>query len=205
MFRRSARCSARLDSPWPQPGALGRHQDIAVDLMVVPHQAGTTKAQARAAVLEPHEKLTARIARGLEPALLDNERVDIAALETPDLRRFRLRVAGPAALLTAKVIKIGERLDKQQTAHRLKEKDALDAFRLLQAVDTSDLVRGIRSHEAEAHAAAGSFEDIERLRVNGSTVEGRLAMLASSAAQGDPAVAPAFEVLVNELLAGLER
>ncbi len=174
--------------------------------MVVPHQAGTTKAQARAAVLEPHEKLTARIARGLEPALLDNERVDIAALETPDLRRFRLRVAGPAALLTAKVIKIGERLEQaDRQPDRLKEKDALDAFRLLQAVDTSDLVRGIRSHEAEAHAAAVSFEAIELLRVNGSTVEGRLAMLASSAAQGDPAVAPAFAALVNELLAGLER
>ena len=176
--------------------------------MVVPHQASTAKAQARAAVLEPHgEDLTARIARGLEPALLDNERVDIAALETPDLRRFRLRVAGPAALLlTAKVIKIGERLEQaDRQPDRLKEKDALDAFRLLQAVDTSDLGRGIRSHEAEAHAAAVSFEAIELLRVNGSTVEGRLAMLASSAAQGDPAVAPAFAALVNELLAGLER
>ena len=72
--------------------------------MVVPHQAGTTKASARAARIAPHEKLTARIARGLEPALLDNAIVTIAALEPGDPRTCDLRVAGPAALLTAKAI-----------------------------------------------------------------------------------------------------
>jgi hypothetical protein len=39
-----------------------------------------------------------RIARGLEPDLVDNEHVTIAALEPGDLRTFELRVAGPAAL-----------------------------------------------------------------------------------------------------------
>ena len=131
-------------TPSPNPGHWVTIGDVAVDLMVVPHQAGTTRASARAARLAPHEKLTARIARGLEPALVDNERVTIAALEPADPRVFVLRVAGPAALLTAKAIKISERLDQADTQpDRLKQKDALDAFRLLQAIDTPDLGLGL--------------------------------------------------------------
>lgn len=59
-----------------------------------------------------HEKGTARITPGLEPALIDNAHVTIAALDPSDRRMTRLRVAGPAALLTAKAIKIGERLER---------------------------------------------------------------------------------------------
>ncbi len=88
--------------PGPNPGHWVAPSDVAVDLMVVPHQAGTTKASARAARLAPHEKLTARIAHGLEPALVDHEVVTIVALEPGDDRSFTLRVAGPAALLTAR-------------------------------------------------------------------------------------------------------
>jgi hypothetical protein len=92
-------------TPGPNPGHWVALTDVAVDLMVVPHQSGRTSASARAARLLPHEKLTARIARGLEPALIDNDHVTIAALEPEDGRSFDLRIAGPAALLTAKVIK----------------------------------------------------------------------------------------------------
>lgn len=52
-------------TPGPNPRHWVAPSDVAVDLMVVPHQAGTTKASARAARLAPHEKLTARIAHGL--------------------------------------------------------------------------------------------------------------------------------------------
>lgn len=99
-------------SPGPNPGHWVDDREVAVDLMVVPHQAGTTKASARAARLAPHEKLTARIARGLEPAMVDHAVVSISALETSDDRSVDLRVAGPAALLTAKAIKISERLEQ---------------------------------------------------------------------------------------------
>jgi hypothetical protein len=102
-------------APGPNPGHWVAPSDVAVDLMVVPHQAGTTKASARAARLASHEKLTARIAHGLEPALLDHEVVTVAALEPTDDRSFMLRVAGPAALLTAKAIKISERLGQVDT------------------------------------------------------------------------------------------
>ena len=117
-------------TPGPDPGHWVNTGDVAVDLMVVPHQAGTAKASARAARLDPHEKLTARIARGLEPALIDNTLVAITALEAGDTRAFDLRVAGPAALLTAKAIKINERFEQADNQpDRLKEKDALDACR----------------------------------------------------------------------------
>jgi hypothetical protein len=188
----------------PNPGHWVTVGDVAVDLMVVPHQAGTTKASARAARLAPHEKLTARIARGLEPALVDNERVTIEALEPNDLRTFDLRVAGPAALLTAKAIKIIERLGQAETQpDRVKEKDALDAFRILRAIETPILVDGFASHRDDFHAAAVSDEAIEIYRAHASTPRGRIAQLAASAAHGDPTVAPAFASLVADLLASL--
>ncbi len=59
-------------TPGPNPGHWVTIGDVAVDLMVVPHQAGTTRASARAA-------------------------------------------PGPAALLTAKAIKISERLGQVDT------------------------------------------------------------------------------------------
>lgn len=191
-------------TPGPNPGHWVALSDIAVDLMVVPHQARTTRASARAARLQPHERLTARIAHGLEPALIDNARVTIAALEPGDPRSFRLAIAGPAALLTAKVIKISERLDQvDRQPDRLKGKDSLDAFRILQAIETPDLVDGFRKHEADAHAAAATAEAIDLLRLHASTPRGRISALAATAAQGDPTVAPAFAALTNDLLAAL--
>jgi hypothetical protein len=191
-------------TPGPNPGHWVNTGDVAVDLMVVPHQAGTTKPSARAARLSPHEKLTARIARGLEPALVDNEIVTIAALEAGDDRAVELRVAGPASLLTAKAIKISERLEQVgNQPDRLKEKDALDAFRILQAIDTAVLVRGFARHRDDEHAAAVSSEAIDVYRAHASTPQGRISQLAAGAAQGDPTVAPAFAALVAVLLTAL--
>lgn len=191
-------------TPGPNPGHWVALSDVAVDLMVVPHQSGRASASARAARLLPHEKLTARIARGLEPALIDNNYVTVAALEPADSRSFDLRVAGPAALLTAKVIKISERLEQADTQpDRLKEKDALDAFRLLQAIDTADLIQGFKKHRDDEHASEATADALRVLGAHGSVPQGRLALLASDAAQGDPTVAPAFAALVSELLAAV--
>lgn len=190
--------------PGPNPGHWVNVGDVAVDLMVVPHQAGTTRASARAARLSPHEKLTARIARGLEPALVDHAPVTITSLEPGDGRSFELRVAGPAALLTAKAIKISERLEQADNQpDRLKEKDALDAFRILQAIETPDLVTGFVRHRSDDHAASVTAEAIEVYRVHASAPDGRIARLATAAAQGDPTVAPSFAALVTSLLAAL--
>ena len=190
--------------PEKNPGHWVDGRGVAVDLMVVPHQSGTSKASARAARLAPHDKDTARIARGLEPALIDHAVVTIAALESGDARAADVRVAGPAALLTAKAIKISERLDQADAQpDRVKEKDALDTFRVLQAVEVDVLVEGFRSHSAGDHAAVATAEAIDIYRAHAATSDGRIAQLAAAAAGGDPAIAPSFAALVQDLLDAL--
>lgn len=78
----------------------------------------------------------------------------IAARSRPPARERRRRVmvnvAGPAALLVAKVHKIGERL---QTPHRLVDKDAGDVYRLFEATslrEMLDLVRMLLADERSA-------------------------------------------------------
>lgn len=191
-------------TPGPNPGHWVTLDDIAVDLMVVPHQAGATRPSARAARLAPHEKLTARITRGLEPALIDNDLATIAALDSADHRSFELRVAGPAALMTAKAIKIGERMGTaSREPDRLKEKDALDVFRILQVVDIATLVQGFATHQQDEHADAVTSEALQIYRMHALSSRGVIPLLAARAAQGDPTVAPAFAVLVEELMAAI--
>ena len=70
----------------------------------------------------------------MEAAVVDHELRTISALDPDDTRTFEARVAGPAALLIAKVHKIHERRDQPD---RLNDKDAHDVYRLL--VATTDM------------------------------------------------------------------
>lgn len=186
------------------PGRWVGRGDVAVDLMVIPAQANTTKPGARAARIPPHERATARLTPGLEPALVDHQPLTIMALEATDSRTFDIRVAGPAALLVAKLNKIGERLDQSHTRpDRLKEKDALDAFRLLQTVSTADLVAGLRTHRDDVNARPVSAAALRLLRTEGLNAAGILPRLAATAALGDPTVAPSFVALAEQLVAGV--
>lgn len=73
-------------------------------------------------------------ARGLEAALVDSSRKSIGALDpAADPREFIVAVAGPAALLVAKIHKLHDRID---TPGRLNNKDAHDVYRLLRAIET---------------------------------------------------------------------
>ena len=192
-------------SPGANPGRWLGGGDVAIDLMVAPHQARTAKRTARAARLAPHSKETARIAKGLEPSLVDNSVFKIASFSADDSREVRLRVAGPAALLTAKAIKIGERLRQSDIQpDRLKQKDALDVFRVLRAIQTKDLVDGFRKHREVEEARAASEEAMEILRENSTSREGRIVQLAVEAASGDPTVAPSFVALAALLQKALE-
>jgi hypothetical protein len=55
--------------------------------------------------------------------------------------RFEIKVAGPAALLVAKLHKIAERVDEPD---RAVDKDALDVLRVLRAVPIETLAGGLR-------------------------------------------------------------
>jgi len=191
--------------PGSQPGSwLGQGQ-VAVDLMVVPHQSNRSKGGARAAWLPPHAKTVARITPGLEPALIDNTARELGALESKDERTHTIAVAGPAALIAAKMVKLEERLRDSLLgrANRVRGKDALDVFRLLRAVQTNELVEGFALHRTEPHAERVSAASLHFLADNGRTATNFLSTLAASEMPSDPTVAVSFAALTNDLLGAL--
>jgi hypothetical protein len=92
-----------------QPGAWVNSEGIPVDLMVPEQLAGPGGKNARAARIPPHDRRATRRARGLEAAVVDNDVLEIRTLDATGARRVNARVAGPAALLIAKLHKIAER------------------------------------------------------------------------------------------------
>jgi hypothetical protein len=102
----------------------------------------------RTAIHPLHDKRSFRRAAGLEAALVDNQPMEIRALCDGDDRVVVANVAGPAALMVAKLFKIGERADN--ALERLVDKDAHDLYRLLVAIDTVSLAEGLgmlRGHD----------------------------------------------------------
>ena len=87
---------------------------IPVDLLVPEAVAGPGR---RAARLGQHGDRAGRRARGLEGALVDYSRRELRALDSADPRAFEIRVAGPSALLVAKVHKIADRSQEPARSH----------------------------------------------------------------------------------------
>jgi hypothetical protein len=123
-------------TPGAQPGIWESPSGPVVDLIVPEALAGSGR---RAARLDPHGKLTARRAVGIEGCLIDNDQMTIAALDPTDSRTVHLAVAGPAALMIAKMHKMADRRDEDRG--RLNDKDALDVFRLLREVPVEDFAK----------------------------------------------------------------
>ncbi|WP_311931769.1 hypothetical protein [Microbispora sp. H11081] len=119
-----------------QPGAWLNSEGIPVDLMVPEALAGSGTKNTRGARIPPHDRRAARRARGLEAAVIDNMVMEVTALDPHDHRSYRVKVAGPAALLVAKLHKIFERV---AVPHRLNDKDAHDIYRILIDTDTLQL------------------------------------------------------------------
>lgn len=123
---------------------------IPVDLIVptgVAPAGGT-----RGARLGAHGKRAARKAVGLEAVLVDNDLMQIEALEPDDRRRLRLRVAGTAALLVAKTHKLNDRIESGRL-DRLDDKDASDMVRLMQRSRPEALAEKLA--ELLTHPSAG--------------------------------------------------
>ena len=117
-------------------------------------------AGSRGARLGPHGNKAARRATGLEGALIDRERMEIRSLDPGVERSVAMLVAGPAALLVAKVHKIAERTG---TGNRVSDKDALDALRLLQAIDTATFAAGLAQLANHELSAAVTAEAVSQL------------------------------------------
>ena len=119
-----------------EPGTCWKDA-VQVDLMVPEALAGSGRRDARLGV---HGNKVTRKARGLEAALVDCQVMKLAALADNDRRSFEIAIASPAALLVAKVHKIRDRI---AAPNRLTDKDALDVYRLLSAVDAQAIAIGV--------------------------------------------------------------
>jgi hypothetical protein len=132
---------------------------IPVDLLVPEAVAGAGR---RAARLGDHGDRSGRRARGLEGALVNNDVQTLRAFAAGDPRAYEIRVAGPSALLVAKLHKIADRNQEAQ-ARRLADKDGLDVLRLLRGVDARRLADGLVRLGQESISAAVTGEAISFL------------------------------------------
>lgn len=115
---------------WGKSIVVGGHDEIIpVDLIVPEALAGPGRRGAR---LTGHGKQAAGRADGLEAALVDRSPMTITAFDPTDKRAIIVDVAGPTALLVAKLHKIGERTAQAETRpDRVIAKDAADSYRLM--------------------------------------------------------------------------
>jgi hypothetical protein len=104
-----------------QPDTWVNAAGVPVDLMVPATLSGG--GGRRGARVPPHSRRAMRRAAGLEPAVVDRNRMRIGSLTAGDARCFDAWVAGPAALLVSKLHKLTER---EGDPDRLADKDAHD-------------------------------------------------------------------------------
>ncbi len=183
-----------------QPGAWMSPNGIPVDLMVPEHLAGS--GSRRGVRIPPHAKHSARRAVGIEAAIIDQSPMTVESLNG-DGRSAIINVAGPSALLVAKLHKLGERVGNPD---RLNNKDAHDIYRLLVATEAPDLaetVRRLLTDKLSQEVTAQALAYLEHLFVSpealGSTMAGR-----AEEGVGQPdTVSAAASFLAQDLLSAL--
>ena len=186
-----------------QPGEWVNDNGVLVDLLV-PEAVGGRPGR-RGAGIPPHSTMSARKVSGLEAALVDNAPREIASLDPRDHRRFTLRVAGPAALLVAKLHKLG---DRKEIPSRLDNKDAHDVYRLLQSTDTealSQTLAALLHDDRTADATARALEYLAELFTDPTSVGSRMAGDAERVVGNPDQVAAACSALTLDLLEALGR
>ena len=121
-----------------------------------------------------------------------------------DGRSAVINVAGSAALLVAKLHKLGERVD---TPDRLNDKDAHDIYRLLVATETSELAETIRqllAEELSQRATARALEFVQQLFAAGPVALGSTMAGRAEEGVGQPdTVSAAVSFLAQDLLSAL--
>lgn len=188
--------------PDSRPSTIGAWispRGVPIDLMVPAAVAGAGRRGVR---VPPHDSRSMRRTRGIEATLIDNSKMSISALDpSADHRQFEVSVAGPAALLVAKLHKIHDRLDEPS---RRDNKDAHDVYRLLRAVETSvlvDAVRHLLSDDASAEVTREALDQLGELFAQGPGARGSLMAGAAEELVGDPAaVSQSVALLAQDLL-----
>ncbi|QAY61743.1 hypothetical protein ET475_05680 [Microbacterium protaetiae] len=184
------------------PGTWMSPTGVHVDLMVPDAIAGAGR---RGVTAPPHDRRSMRRTVGIEPVLVDNTVMTVGALSAEDRRTCDVRVAGPAALLIAKVHKVAERRDNPL---RRDNKDAHDIFRLLVAIETSELAREIGrllGDEVSVAATRKGLRILEELFAKSSDALGARMAGAAEVGIGDPEqTAVAVSLLAADLVAAVE-
>lgn len=182
------------------PGTWRASNGVAVDLMVPEAQMANAGGR-RGARLGVHGNNAARRTAGLEPALIDNTLIEIRSLKPEiDPRIFTVKVAGPAALLVAKLTKIRERAS---TPERLQAKDGLDVLRILQVVSPEPLANVLQVLSNEDLGGGITREAMSFLQSNGTRTDGllaRLAVIATEVLSNPDIIAESMNALVEDLL-----
>lgn len=175
----------------------GRPVEVQIDLMVPEAVGGGGRRGAR---LGPHGNRAARKARGLEATLVDQQLRTIEAMDDEDGRTFEVAVAGPAALLVAKLHKISERVG---SPGRREDKDALDVLRLLRAVPLEVFTEGIGELLGEEVSAGVTGEALASLRdlfSEPSRAGCRMAARAAAPLEPEDTIASSCAFLTQDLL-----
>lgn len=173
-----------------------RRVGTCLDLMVPASLGGSGRRGAR---LGLHGATIARKTTGLEAALVDNAPHVISSLDHADARRHSIAVAGPAALLVAKVHKLS---DREPYPERWTPKDGLDVLRLLRAIDVQETGARLAALERDPLAGDSTQQALKLFRAmfcdGGHGVE---MLLRATAGLDDPDVmARSCIVLAQQLL-----
>ena len=183
-----------------RPTGQAEKAEVCVDLLV-PANVSPGRGR-RAARLAGHDARAARKVVGLEGALVDRDRMQLRALAESDSRVLEVQVAGPAALLVAKLLKISDRTGTE----RHSDKDALDVARLLRGVETEDLSRRMQKVLADSRSAQVAKQALELLRTTfgrRTSMGVEMAIRATSGLVDADELAVSCELLASELLRAL--
>ena len=159
----------------------------------------------RGARLGVHGDEFARKSKGLEAVIIDNSIFRIGALDPNDLRSFEIAVAGPAALLVAKLHKIADRKDD---LNRLQDKDGLDVLRILRACASKSLATKfviLMSNDISKVSTREALSHIKDLFGRRNSVGSQMAVRASSGLEDEVTVAMSCEALTVKFLQAMPK
>jgi hypothetical protein len=141
------------DARFSRPGI---DDDVVVPVdLIVPMEIAAGPGRRSARLTGEHGKHSARKSRGLEGALVDHGPVAITAIDPADQRSIVINVAGEAAMLVAKLHKLGDRLEKPD---RLDAKDAGDVYRLFDSVAPDQMAARLSGLLADRRSATATEE-----------------------------------------------
>jgi hypothetical protein len=128
----------------------------------------------------------------------------LSSLEPEDERQLQVKVAGRSALLVAKLHKLA---DRRNSPRRQDDKDALDIYRLLQAIPLNVFAAGIGALQDESVSAEVTRDAMTHLSEMFGTIEADGCQMAARAVElldNPDTVAASCAALAQDLLQALQ-